>query len=102
MEKQLAGEHGYYRKFTKDKLSDFKNSHNKETFFTPAEEGRLLHDILQSVPYEPVRCHSLYCIAHVHREGEELYTAIHPLYTYYISCNPLMKDYQCVPFDHTA
>jgi len=55
MEKQLAKQHGYYRKFAKDRLSDFKGSDNKETFFTPAEEGRLLHKLLQSVSYEPVR-----------------------------------------------
>ena len=55
MEKQLAKEHGYYRKFTKDRLSDFKGSHDRETFFTPAEEGRLLHELLQSVSYDSVR-----------------------------------------------
>ena len=54
MEKELAKDHGYYRKFTKDGLSDFKGSHEKEAFFTPAEEGRLLHELLQSVSYEPV------------------------------------------------
>ena len=57
MDKQLAKEHGYYKKFTKDRLSDFKGSHKKATFFTPAEEGRLLHDLLQSISYEPVRLH---------------------------------------------
>ena len=62
MEKQLAKEHGYYKKFTKDRLSDFKGSHVKETFFTPAEEGRLLHELLQSVSYEPVRLHNI----HIH------------------------------------
>ena len=55
MEKQLAKEHGYYKNFTKDRLSDFKDSQNKDVFFTPAEEGRLLHKLLQSVSYEPVR-----------------------------------------------
>ena len=55
MEKMLAKKHGYYRKFTKDKLSDFKGSHDRETFFTPAEEGRLLHELLQSVSYDSVR-----------------------------------------------
>ena len=55
MEKQLAKEHGYYKKFTKDKLHDFKGSDNQETFFTPAEKGRLLHELLQSVPYDSVR-----------------------------------------------
>ena len=55
MEKQLAKEHGYYKKFTKDKLHDFKGSNNQETFFTPAEKGRLLHELLQSVPYDSVR-----------------------------------------------
>ena len=59
MEKQLAA-HGYYRKFTKDRLSDFKGSHEKETFFTPAEEGRILHELLQSVSYESVSLHSIY------------------------------------------
>lgn len=57
MEKQLAKEPGYYKQFTKDRLSDFKGSHEKATFFIPAEEGRLLHDLLQSISYEPVRLH---------------------------------------------
>ena len=65
MEKQLAKEHGYYKNFTKDRLSDFKDSQNKDVFFTPAEEGRLLHKLLQSVSYEPVRrvyIRIVYCV----------------------------------------
>jgi len=60
MEKQL--ENGYYRKFTVKDLSDFKGSGDKNKFFTPAEEGRLLHSMLQSVVYEPVRLLCGVCI----------------------------------------
>ena len=65
MEKQLAKEHGYYKNFTKDRFSDFKGSHEKATFFTPAEEGRLLHDLLQSISYEPVRLHLSMIVLHL-------------------------------------
>ncbi|XP_065883003.1 anoctamin-10-like isoform X2 [Dysidea avara] len=51
MEKQL--ENGYYRKFAVKDLSSFKGSDDRNNFFTPAEEGRLLHSVLQSVTYEP-------------------------------------------------
>ena len=53
MEKQLKN--GYYKKFIVKDLSGFKGSGDKNNFFTPAEEGRLLHSILQSVVYESVR-----------------------------------------------
>ena len=35
-------------------LSGFEGSGDKNHFFTPAEEGRLLHSLLQSVVYESV------------------------------------------------
>ena len=60
MEKQL--ENGYYRKFAVKDLSSFKGSDDRNNFFTPAEEGRLLHSVLQSVTYEPVRLLHGVCI----------------------------------------
>jgi len=60
MEKQLQNE--YYKKFVVKDLSNFKGCEDKHTFFTPAEEGRLLYSMLQSVSYEPVRHSIVYIV----------------------------------------